>query len=96
MSYMLEILGRALPDSLWPVFREYLNDAPAQQAQRPAGKKTYSHVLAGVTALQHASGGQAKLHFDRAFAKRDRTPAAIIGMACAWTCWGKPAGRGDT
>jgi tetratricopeptide (TPR) repeat protein len=27
MSYMLEIFGRTLPDSLWPVFRDYLNQA---------------------------------------------------------------------
>ncbi len=92
MSYMLEILGRALPDSLWPVFREYLNDAPARQAQRPTGKRTHCHVMAGVAALQHASGGQAKLHFDRAISSRDRTPAAIIGMACALDMLGQ-AGR---
>lgn len=88
MSYMVEIFGRALPDSLWPIFREYLNEVKPQKADRPAPaeaarRRTHSHVLAGVTALQQSSGGQAKLHFDRAISNRDRTPAAIIGMSCA-------------
>jgi hypothetical protein len=83
MSYMLEIFGRALPDSLWPVFRDYLKDNAPRQAKRPAGQRTHCHVLAGLSALQQSSGGQAKLHFDRAISNHDRTPAAIVGMACA-------------
>ncbi len=87
MSYILESFGRALPDSLWPVFRDYLKDTAPKQVKQPAStaapRRTHSHVLAGVAALQHSSGGEAKLHFDRAISNRDRSPSAIIGMACA-------------
>lgn len=92
MSYMLEIFGRALPDSLWPVFRDYLKDIAPEQGNRPAGQRTYCHVLAGLSALQQSSGGQAKLHFDRAISSHDRSPAAIVGMACALDMLGQ-AGR---
>ena len=100
MSYMVEIFGRALPDSLWPIFRDYLNEVTPRRTDRPAAaeaarRRAHSHVLAGVTALQQASGGQAKLHFDRAFASRDRTPAAVVGMACALDMLARPAAPGD-
>ncbi len=93
MSYMLEIFGRALPDSLWPVFRDYLGDWGGGQTQKPSGRIRCGdnpHVLAGVAALQHTAAGQAKLHFDRAFASKQRTPAAVIGMACALDMMGQP------
>jgi tetratricopeptide (TPR) repeat protein len=87
MSYMVEIFGRALPDTLWPVFRDYLSKVKPASVGRPAkaevARRTHSHVLAGVTALKQSSGAEAKLHFDRAISNRDRTPAAIVGMACA-------------
>ncbi len=124
MSYMLEIFGRTLPDSLWPVFRDYLSRAaprvsnavppdtrhPTPDARcsmhdarrttpepraRPSGKavsgRTVRHVLAGVTALQESSASQAKVHFDRAISSHDRSPAAIIGMACALDMLGQAA-----
>lgn len=124
MSYLLEIFGQSLPDSLWPVFRETLKgtsqkqtagkqafgsaqDSSARDTQRhtpvcTTGSATPTrstarterieqHVLAGISALQNSSGGQAKLHFDRAMVLNDGNPAAKTGMACAVDMLGQPA-----
>lgn len=92
MSYVLEIFGRSLPDSLWPVFRESLRK-PADSDARPkttVRERTLQHVLAGVSALQSSAGGRAKEHFDRAISLRDGNEAALIGMACAVDLLGQP------
>lgn len=83
MSCMLEIFGRSLPDSLWPVFRESLKSPNLfdDAHMTTVGERTVRHVLAGATALQKNAGGQAKHHFDRAISLRQGNPVALIGMA---------------
>ncbi len=92
MSYLLEVFGRSLPDSLWPVFRESLKQQISTDTlhKTTARQRADQHVLAGVSALQNSAGGQARLHFDRAMLVSGDDPTAIIGMACAVDMLGQP------
>jgi tetratricopeptide (TPR) repeat protein len=58
-------------------------DPRARPSRTPPSHRTHRDVLAGVRALRDSSAGQAKVHFGRAISSGNRTPAAIIGMACA-------------
>lgn len=94
MSYLLEVFGRSMPDSLWPVFREHLKQPVRQAATEKTTitvlERTSRHIQGGIGALQRGDGGQAKEHFDRALSLRQGEPAAILGMACALDMLGQP------